>query len=185
MSLDDEFSSCAVCGRTMLRGERAAEYVDADGGPALVCTLCKGRAEAAGWVPTAYAQEIEQPDAGRRRPGLALKVRERLARRVEERAPAPEEPQPPPSPIEVFNASREARKVAGLVRSLGEPRVSVREDGHAEAVIVVAWDLSWYRWRVSPNEVRELAKGNEISELPHEDRVWNATAAEDGTLSLA
>src|SRR5215217_2581208 len=156
MSLDDEFSSCAVCGRTMLRGERAAEYVDADGGPALVCTLCKGRAEAAGWVPTAYAQEIEQPDAGRRRPGLALMVRERLA-----------------------------RQVAGLVRSLGEPRVAVREDGHAEAVIVVAWDLSWYRWRVSPNEVRELAKGNEISELPHEDRVWNATAAEDGTLSLA
>ena len=31
----------------------------------------------------------------------------------------------------------------------------------------------------------ELAKGNEISELPAEDREWNATAAEDGTLSLA
>jgi hypothetical protein len=185
MSLNDEFSSCAVCGRTILRGERAAEYVDADGAPAVVCSLCKGRAEASGWLPAAYADEAEQSEGARRRPGLALKVRERLARRVEERPSPPEEPQAPPTPIEVFNSSREARKVAGLVRSLGEPRVSVREDGRAEAVIVVAWDLSWYRWRVSPDEVRELAKGNEISELPLEDRAWNAKAGEDGTLSLA
>ena len=31
--------------------------------------------------------------------------------------------------------------------------------------------------------MKQLAKGNEISELPAEDRGWNATAAEDGTLS--
>jgi hypothetical protein len=59
----------------------------------------------------------------------------------------------------------------------------VREAGARAAVIVVAWDLSWYRWRVSGDQVSELAKGDEISELPAEDREWNASAAEDGTLT--
>ena len=74
--------------------------------------------------------------------------------------------------------------MAGLLRSLGEPRVSVRLPGPNTALIVVAWDLSWYRWRVKGETVSELAKGNEISELPANDREWNASAAEDGTLSL-
>lgn len=184
--MEAEFRSCTVCGRTILRGERAADYVDGDGTEALVCALCKPRAEASGWVPAAYAGAIGGQQGGRRRSSLATGLRERLARRAESRRGGEaQEPAGPPSPIEVFNASREARKVAGLVRSLGEPRVSVREAGRGEAVIVVAWDLSWYRWRVSPDEVRELAKGNEISELPLEDRAWNASAATDGTLSLA
>jgi hypothetical protein len=51
--------------------------------------------------------------------------------------------------------------------------------------VVVAWDLSWYRWRVRNGNVKQVAKGNEISELPLEDRDWNATAADDGTLSHA
>lgn len=186
MEANEEFHSCAVCGRTILRGERASEYVDGDGAEALVCALCKPTAEASGWVPAAYAGAVSQPQGGRRRSGLATGLRERLARRAERRTVAPaSEPASPPSPVDVFNSSREARKVAGLVRSLGEPRVSVRDAGGGEAVIVVAWDLSWYRWRVSAEEVRELAKGNEISELPLEDRAWNASAAEDGTLSLA
>ena len=84
----------------------------------------------------------------------------------------------------MFNSSGEARKVAGLVRSLGEPRVSVRLPGLNNALIVVAWDLSWYRWRVKGETVSEVAKGSEISEVPVTDREWNASAAEDGTLSL-
>ncbi len=191
MEANEEFRACAVCGRTILRGERASDYVDGNGSEALVCVLCKPRAEASGWVPAAYADTVTSQEGGRRRVSLAAGLRERFARRAERDAedgdkekgevePLPE----PPDPLEVFNASGEARTVAGLVRSLGEPRVSVREAGGGEAVIVVAWDLSWYRWRVSNDEVHELAKGNEIEELPLEDRAWNASAADDGTLSL-
>ena len=101
-------------------------------------------------------------------------------------AEEPEDPDlaPERSPLDVFNSSGQARKVAGLVRSLGEPRVSVRLPGPNTALIVVAWDLSWYRWRVKGETVSELSKGNEISELPANDRDWNASAAEDGTLTL-
>ena len=124
----------------------------------------------------------------RRRRGAAA-LRERFAR---PRVPAaaepdePDEPPAPPTPLELFNASPEARKVAGLRRSLGEPRACVRpaEAGEGE-VITVAWDLSWYRWSIRGTTVKQVASGNEISELPLEDRDWNATVAEDGSLARA
>ena len=184
-----EWDECAVCGRTILRGERASEYVDTEGEKADVCPLCKPRAEAAGWLPEAYAAVRAQPQA-RRRGATAL--RERLARTmatVTDAGSGPEPAEPPapprpPTPLEVFNESSEVRKVSGLMKSLGEPRVCVRRGRRGEGtLIVVAWDLSWYRWSVQGTGVKQLAKGNEISELPAEDRGWNSTAAEDGTLS--
>jgi hypothetical protein len=127
------------------------------------------------------------PASPPRRRGAAA-LRERLAAlRPQEATPAAEpesEPPPRPTALEVFNSSGEVRKVAGLRKSLGEPRVTVRHEP-GEEVITVAWDLSWYRWSVRGSTVKQLAKGNEISELPLEDRAWNASAAEDGTLSLA
>ena len=185
--------ACAICGRTILRGERVSQYVNGDGETVGVCELCKGRAEAAGWIPAAYAATMSRRGPDRRRAWVGSALRERFVRRIEgERqgpvadADEPEDPDPEPerSPLDVFNSSGQARKVAGLVRSLGEPRVSVRLPGPNTALIVVAWDLSWYRWRVKGQTVSELAKGNEISELPANDRDWNASAAEDGTLSL-
>jgi hypothetical protein len=184
-----EWDECAVCGRTILRGERAYDYIDAEGENAQVCPLCKPRAEASGWLPEAFAAVRPQPQA-RRRGATAL--RERIARTVatvtdtagEPPEPDPEPPPAPPAPLDVFNASSEVRKVSGLQRSLGAPRVCVRSGRRGEGVLItVAWDLSWYRWSVQGTTVKQLAKGNEISELPAEDRGWNATAAEDGTLS--
>src|SRR5262245_13054242 len=116
-----EWNECAVCGRTILRGETAYDYIDAEGEKAHVCPLCKPRAEASGWLPEAYAQLRPAPQA-RRRGATAL--RERIARTVatvtdsagtatEPREPTP--PPAPPSPLEVFNASSEVRKVAGLM----------------------------------------------------------------------
>jgi hypothetical protein len=176
-----EFETCAVCERTILRGERSFDYVDAQGQKAGVCPLCKPRAEAIGWVPAAFAAAAPQPERRRRRGAAAL--RERFARTVS--APDPQ-PSSPPTPLELFNSSSEVRKVAGLRRSLGEPRVCVRAEARgAGEVVTVAWDLSWYRWSIRGTTVKQIAKGNEISELPLEDRDWNATAAEDGTLSRA
>ena len=187
-----DFGSCAVCGRTILRGERTTAYVSGDRQRAAVCALCKPRAEASGWIPAALAGELVEAPPRRRRPRIRL--RELLPRRAErehaeERRPehvAEPEPEPapePPGPLEVFNASHEARKVSGLVRSLGEPRVTLRESGGAH-VVTVAWELSWYQWRIDDGEVRQVAHGDEIAELASEDREWNASAGEDGSLRL-
>ena len=183
-----ETLSCAVCGRTILRGERVVSYFVPEGGEMRVCALCKPRAEESGWLPPGFAGHLAQsPVRRRQRGGMAL--RERFVRRGQEprhkAEPEPEpEPEPAPQPLEVFNASSEARKVAGLRRSLGEPRVSVRE-ADAGPLITVAWDLSWYQWSVEGERVRQVAKGDEISELPIADRDWNASAGEDGTISIA
>lgn len=183
-----EFGTCAVCERTILRGEQVTDYLDAEGVEVAVCPLCKGRAEAAGWLPAAFAASAAQPRESDHRGGGRLRDRlarasqaagARLARRPD---PAPEPAGEPPSrgPLDVFNASPEAHQVAGLIRSLGEPRVSVRGE-----LITVAWDLSWYQWRIEGERVIEVAKGSELDQLGHDDRAWNAAAAADGSVSLA
>jgi hypothetical protein len=178
-----DFEVCAVCGRTILRGERSFEYVDEQGETAGVCPLCKPRAEGMGWLPAAFAATARAEPRLRGTSGLRERVA-RTARTVGLAAPEPAEPGPPPTPLEVFNASSEVRKVAGLRRSLGEPRVCVRPDDEGGGeLVIVAWDLSWYRWSVRGTSVKQVAKGNEISELPVADRDWNSTAAADGTLT--
>ena len=79
-----------------------------------------------------------------------------------------------------FNSSEAARTVAGLARTLGEPRVSVgaAAGSPAAARITVAWDLTWYQWRVAGGEpeqpVAELAHGTELDQLDAAARQWNA-----------
>jgi hypothetical protein len=91
--------------------------------------------------------------------------------------------------VQRFNSSDERRKVAGLIRSLGEPHAAVRADAPRQlAVVTVAWELSWYQWEVSADAdgepVREVAKGDEVSQLADEERAWNAAVADDGSLRL-
>jgi hypothetical protein len=92
--------------------------------------------------------------------------------------------------VERFNSSEERRKVAGLMRSLGEPQAGVRPDPRRQlALVTVAWELSWYQWEVSADgdgeeRVREVAKGAEVSELDAAAKAWNAVVDEDGTLRL-
>jgi hypothetical protein len=80
-----------------------------------------------------------------------------------------------------FNASEAARTVAGLTRTLGEPRVSIgAAAGSAEAArITVAWELTWYQWAVASGEreqpIAELARGTELDQLDASARQWNAT----------
>ena len=63
-----------------------------------------------------------------------------------------------------FNESRSARTVAGLMRTLGTPRVSVgaAAGSPSEVRITVAWELSWYQWGVDVGDesrpVFELGK---------------------------
>jgi hypothetical protein len=93
--------------------------------------------------------------------------------------------------LEVFNASEFPRRVAGVIRSLGDPLVTVRSAEHLASVvrIVVAWELCWYRYEVdlseSLAEAQVIAQGTELAELPREDRMANALAADTGALTLA
>lgn len=104
-------------------------------------------------------------------------------------------PAAPPShldrAVDVFNASEFPRRVAGVARSLGAPVVNVRSaEHHAGTVnVVVAWELSWYRYEIDLSEEPALAKakaqGTELDELEREECEGNAVALDSGFISLA
>ncbi|HVY95452.1 MAG TPA: hypothetical protein VHA54_00695 [Solirubrobacterales bacterium] len=89
-----------------------------------------------------------------------------------------------------FNASEASRTVAGLVRTLGPPWVSVGASAGApkEIRITVAWELSWYQWGVDLGDelrpVFPIDKGLEMDQLDTAARQWNASAAEGGRIVL-
>lgn len=95
--------------------------------------------------------------------------------------------------LELFNASEHRRTIAGVGRSLGEPWVSALplDDGPAarEVGIVVAWELSWYRYRIDLDDADQavllLDRGNELEDLDEELRHWNVGADAEGRLTLA
>ena len=93
--------------------------------------------------------------------------------------------------LDLFNASEHRRTVAGVARSLGAPIVAVRpsETEGSVVTIVVAWELSWYRFEVDlGNEaagVRVAAQGSELSELDTIDQTPNAAADDSGRLHPA
>jgi hypothetical protein len=93
--------------------------------------------------------------------------------------------------VELFNASEHPRTVSGVARSLGAPVVAVRPSQTEGSVvmIVVAWELSWYRYEVDlGNEaagVRVTEQGSELDELDPDDQTANAAADEAGRLHLA
>jgi hypothetical protein len=91
--------------------------------------------------------------------------------------------------VEVFNSSEHTRTIAGIARSLGEPWVNVTVGSSPrEVAVVVAWELSWYHYRVDLgaeiDPVTLVGKGEELEELEDWARDWNAAAAADGRLVL-
>jgi hypothetical protein len=93
--------------------------------------------------------------------------------------------------LDLFNASSHRRTVSGVARSLGAPAVNVRPSPTEGSVvtIVVAWELSWYRFEVDLADeaagVRVAAQGAELDELEPEEREANASAEDGGALHLA
>jgi hypothetical protein len=92
--------------------------------------------------------------------------------------------------LELFNRSDHARTVVGLTRTLGAPLVSALPSTRASSkvTIVVAWELSWYRFSVDlgdeadPIELEE--KGEEIDQLDAALRDWNGAIDGNGDLVL-
>jgi hypothetical protein len=120
--------SCDVCGRTLLRGERAHPYLDR-GARRTVCELCTTRAEQEGWLREGAMPAFEGSDGQRDR---RRSVFGRLRRRREQppsSAPEPEfdplaaaepaQPPPPPSPPpeRPRPRSRETRHVRAIPTS--------------------------------------------------------------------
>jgi hypothetical protein len=86
---DDVTVQCAVCGRSLLRGEEPEHYLH-DGKRRDVCGLCTGRAEREGWIREAEGAQIGAR-AARDRRGLISRLRQWQRSRVQ---PGPEAAEP-------------------------------------------------------------------------------------------
>jgi hypothetical protein len=202
-------ATCAICGRTILAGERIHGFVDG-GEERSVCELCVARAERLGWRP-AGEPEPERPAGGHEGRWRLRGLLHRRERRPGAPVPSPPAAEPAPSqrklrplpPVDAdapspferavarFNSSDVGRTAAGLTRTLGKPHASVGAAAGrpGEVRITVAWELSWYQWGVDIGDelrpVFQIDKGREIDELDPAARQWNASVDEDGRLALA
>lgn len=197
-------ATCAICGRTILAGERVHGFADG-GEERSVCELCVARAERLGWR-SAGEPEPERPGnghEGRWRPrGLRRRAPKSTSPPPPKTSPAPtRRVRPAPSPgldapspferaVARFNSSDAGRTAAGLTRTLGKPFASIGAAAGkpGEVRITVAWELSWYQWGVDIGDelrpVFQIDKGREIDQLDGAARQWNASVGEDGRLML-
>ena len=186
--------SCAICERTLLMGERAIRFTPNGEDYVDVCPLCQDTALEHGWIKEGSPTTPTVPNERRRRRGLGSFLD--LKRRPAAEEPGVSEPilrrlsQPEQQMVEaadIFNASDYRRTVGGIAKSLGEPRVSIlRLSGvTGELIVTVAWDISWYQYRVTPElaqPVRLAERGHELSELDATFKQWNARVEQDGRL---
>jgi hypothetical protein len=88
--------------------------------------------------------------------------------------------------LELFNGSEHQRTVVGLARTLGPPWITAVPDldQQSQVTMVVAWELSWYLFRIDLGDEHDpvvmLEKGEELNEIDDALREWNATMDADG-----
>ncbi|HEY3105743.1 MAG TPA: hypothetical protein VGJ49_02990 [Gaiellaceae bacterium] len=196
MRRQDVYRSCAVCHRTLLMGERSFRFTPGGEDWVDVCALCTDQADEHGWIREGTPTTPLVPDSSKRRRrfgGLAglLETRktepesvvsEPVLRRLSQTEHAMVEA------AELFNDSAYRRTIAGIAKSLGDARVSFLplSGTNPEVVITVAWDISWYQYRVvfdSQQPVRLAERGYELDDLDDRFKSWNGSLGPDGRLS--
>jgi hypothetical protein len=172
-------------------GERVVRYAPYAGADLVdVCSLCQEEALEYGWLKEgAPSTPTIPPDRRRSRFSLAgfLGARgstetpiasEPFLRRLSEAELADVEA------ADRFNASQYRRTVSGIAKSLGTPKVSIHalSGVNADVVVTVAWDISWYQYRVTADSapVRLAERGHDPAELDPSFTEWNAHLEEDG-----
>ncbi len=177
-------------------GERVVRFAPHEGADLVdVCPLCQDEATEYGWLkegaPTTPLMPIERRRrsgldllsifGGRRSPGEEPVAPEPILRRLSEDELAMVEA------ADLFNGSQYRRTIGGVAKSLGEPQASIvpLSGVHPELVVTVAWDISWYQYRVTPESaqpVRLAERGHELDELDGRYQSWNARVEADGRL---
>jgi hypothetical protein len=184
--------TCAICDRTLLVGERTTRFAPEGEDFVDVCPLCQEIAVEQGWLkegsPTTPTFEEE---SRRKKFSLGAFLDPRRAMPDETIAPEPilrrlsEHERAMVEAADLFNASPYRRTVGGIAKSLGKPHASVvpLSGVNTEVVVTVAWDISWYQYRVlieSAQPVRLAERGHELDELEPSFRAWNARVDPDG-----
>ena len=187
---------CGICERTLLMGERAVRFSPEEGAELVdVCPLCQETALEHGWVKEGTPTTPTIPgERRRRRRGLgdffglhradadeSLTPSEPILRRLSGEEISLLES------ADLFNASSYRRTVGGIAKSLGVAKASIvpLSGVTGEQAVTVAWDLSWYQYRVTPDSgqpVRLERRGHELDELESVFKEWNAHIEEDGRL---
>lgn len=187
--------TCAICQRTLLMGERAVRFTPGGDDWVDVCALCTTTADDHGWIKEGSPTTPIVPETRRRRRfgglGSLLEMRradpephisQPMYRRL-----SPEE-KAIVEAAELFNDSAYRRTIAGIAKSLGDARVSLLSLSgvNPEVVITIAWDISWYQYRVSPESpqhVRLAERGYELDDLDARFTHWNGHLAADARVA--
>jgi hypothetical protein len=184
--------TCAICERTLLVGERSVRYSPNGEDFVDVCPLCQEEAVEHGWIKEGSPTTPMVSERRRRRLGLASLFESRksetepvVGEPILRRLSVPEKAMV--EAAELFNGSAFRRTVAGIAKSLGEPRASIvpLSGVNAEVVLTVAWDISWYQYRITPESgqpVRLEERGHDPRELESMFTSWNARLTPDGRI---
>jgi hypothetical protein len=191
----DVDQTCAICSRSLLMGERTTRFSRGGEDWVDVCALCAPIADENGWLKEGSPTTPLVSETRRRRRfgGLAALLEPRRSE-PEPRMPEPMlrrlsgEEQAIVEGAEVFNASAYRRTIAGIAKSLGNARVSLLplSGVNPEVVITVAWDISWYQYRVvfeSGQPVRLAERGYELEDLDPRFAHWNGHLEADGRVT--
>jgi hypothetical protein len=186
--------TCAICERTLLTGERTVRFARNGDDFVDVCPLCQETAVEHGWLKEGSPTTPTVPNQRRRRrrglsslfdvrrtsptePIVSAPILRRLSERELQMVEA----------TDIFNASDYRRTVGGIAKSLGSPHASILplSGVSGELIVTVAWEISWYQYRVTPDSaqpVRLAERGHELGDLETSFKRWNARVENDGRL---
>ncbi len=173
----DAYTTCDVCGRTLLRGERAEVYLNG-GTRREVCELCKDRAIHEGWIREGTVPAYNEGDGGsdrrrsifarfrsRRESGSSTPPNPTLADELDSHSWSQERPAATPPPVRAGSSPsrrrpsspREPRHVHAVPTSI-EQKVASAIDAfnvseHPRTVAGVARSLGLPAVAVAPDDV--------------------------------